>query len=307
MEVAASRELESYPSSTAVGSGGRCLWLWPATSLDDTWQSYLTSLAPAPCKRKSAWVKAVQAHIGDTAYAFSPVAGSSSSPCPVISCAPVWSRRNAFNFSDAQNPYVSAWLYGTNEPVLLWRQINPLDAAACTYFTLVLHVAPDADLTVTAPLLITANTEGSNSLFKRTVENVEAQFGITRSQLAQALLVERATLYQWFRGAQPRPKTAERLSALQSVARAWRQANLGPARTMWHLRMRGSDQSLGELLSSEPLQVNALNKLIQDTASQPESEIPSPSSELEGFPSQNALEERRRRRRTYPPTFPSES
>src|SRR6185436_10708794 len=47
------------------------------------------------------------------------------------------------------------------------------------------------------------------------IENLEASLNFTRSQLAQALGVERATLYQWFRGAEPRSKTGERLETLR--------------------------------------------------------------------------------------------
>jgi transcriptional regulator with XRE-family HTH domain len=164
---------------------------------------------------------------------------------------------------------------------------------------------PTKDVSKAAQARPRAATTGdnTNSLLRRKVEDTETLLGISRSQLAQALLVERATVYQWFRGAQPRQKTAQRLDSLLAIAKAWHDSNIGSARAAWNLHLKGADRSLGELLSSDPLEAHQLHRLIQSTPQGKEPELVSPASELEGFPAQTALEERRRRRRIFPPTY----
>src|SRR5688572_20835341 len=47
----------------------------------------------------------------------------------------------------------------------------------------------------------------SEPVITKYIEELESSLKLTRSQIAQALGVERATFYQWLRGSQPRPKT----------------------------------------------------------------------------------------------------
>jgi hypothetical protein len=143
-------------------------------------------------------------------------------------------------------------------------------------------------------------------ILKRNIEEIESLLGVTRSQLAQALLVERATIYQWFRSAQPRSRTAERVDRLLTIAREWRDAGIGSARSAWYLKLPGSGRALGEMLASEPLDMDALRHLIRGAANQPESVSEGAQSGLEGFAAKSAHEERRRRRKLFPPTFSSE-
>ena len=57
------------------------------------------------------------------------------------------------------------------------------------------------------------------------LHEIESSLQLTRSQLAQSLQVERATLYQWFRGALPRQKTITRIEQLslfgEGMASSW--------------------------------------------------------------------------------------
>jgi transcriptional regulator with XRE-family HTH domain len=135
------------------------------------------------------------------------------------------------------------------------------------------------------------------------LEAIESAMGLTRSQLAQVLLVERATLHHWLRGAQPCTRSLERIDELAQVAQAWQKAGLGSARGAWYLRAPTGRLPLGELLSTGPLDQTALQQLIRTVAQDPnglETVLP---RGLEGFPPEDAMEARRRTRDLFAPTF----
>ncbi len=312
MEMTAANVVSSFASCTDnPGSGGRCV-SYPAASyyrLADTSSPYWSPDRFVRFMRKPQ-PKSPDLYVllEGTAYAHSNTFGSSISSCPVINFARVNSGyRLPFSLDQGEQDLTqNGWLYGTSEPILTCREGNHDERLS--YLCLVLPILPLAAEwnVVPAGARTVPPVDKFTSLFRRNVEETEQLLGITRSQLAQALLVERATVYQWFRGAQPRPKTIERLDNLLAIAKAWQKSNMGSARTAWHLQLRGADRSLGELLASEPLEVGALQSLIESSYSGNEPEAISPSSELEGFPAQNAVEERRRRRKMYPPTYSSE-
>jgi transcriptional regulator with XRE-family HTH domain len=139
-----------------------------------------------------------------------------------------------------------------------------------------------------------------------TLNDIEASLHLTRSQLSQALQVERATLYQWFRGALPRAKTIARIEQLASVAKAWSDAGLGSARGLWGAKVQGTRNTLGELLREDELDIDRLHDLI-DTAkkSMAALELVEPEG-IMGFPADSAREERRRNRDIFPATFGDE-
>jgi hypothetical protein len=143
----------------------------------------------------------------------------------------------------------------------------------------------------------------SASLVTRSLENLEGQLQLTKSQLASALQVERATLYQWFRGVQPRSRARDRIVTLEQFAREWVAAGLGSARASWHMRIHGDRKSrtLGEMLTAEKLNMDELHALIRAAAVGP-LELAELSG-VEGFPAEDELEQRRRRRDKYAPNY----
>lgn len=138
------------------------------------------------------------------------------------------------------------------------------------------------------------------------LHEIESSLQLTRSQLAQSLQVERATLYQWFRGALPRQKTITRIEQLSLFAKEWRQAGLGSARGYWSVRSGEAASPLGDLLGADQIDFDQLRALIH-TASQNAAGlgIVEPAG-IEGFAAENAVEERRRNRDLFPPTFADE-
>ena len=137
----------------------------------------------------------------------------------------------------------------------------------------------------------------------RHIEDIDTALRLTRSQLAQALQVERATLYQWLRGAQPRAKTGERLEQLQQFATEWNRAGLGSARATWYLRVPGSEHTLGSLLMQDPLDLEQLRAYIRHAKQAPQEMEPAEVKPVYGFPADDRLEERRREGEFFPPTF----
>lgn len=137
----------------------------------------------------------------------------------------------------------------------------------------------------------------------RHIEDVELKLGLTRSQIAQALGVERATLYQWFRGAQPRPRTGDRLELVRQFAEEWSRAGLGSARAAWHLRIPGSTSTLGALLMQEPMPRGELGSFIRHMQSAPKRMEIGPPKQIYGFSAEDDLEQRRREGEILPPSF----
>lgn len=147
--------------------------------------------------------------------------------------------------------------------------------------------------------------EQTESLVTRSIDSVLNRLQLTRSQLAAALGVERATLYQWQKGVQPRAKARQRLVAVEQFAREWTDAQLGSARASWHFRAPGggASRTLGQLLSAEQLDTDALRGIIRAATSGPLEMAPLQG--VSGFPAEDPLEERRRRHDRYPPSYPS--
>jgi hypothetical protein len=147
------------------------------------------------------------------------------------------------------------------------------------------------------------DNDSSPSLLTRSLETLENQLQLTKSQLASALQVERATLYQWFRGVQPRSRARDRIVMLEEFAREWVAAGLGSARASWHMRVPGDAgaRTLGEVLSTEHLDMGQLRTLIRAATTGP-LELAGLRG-ADGFPAEDALEQRRRRRDKYAPGY----
>jgi transcriptional regulator with XRE-family HTH domain len=309
MEIVAEASRESPIVSwfNEPGSGGRCstVSLGAFNNFADP-SSLLGQYAPlVHCLRKQLRVKAsLYVLSGCTAFTSN---SSGSNMHPVVNCAAQIDSASSADSPDDQSfrKNQTAWLYGTCDPLLTWRESNVEAFRAYAALTIPLF-DPTRRPRLAKPASITYPVDESAVLLKSNIEDIERLLGLTRSQLAQALLVERATVYQWFRGSRPRPKTAERVDHLLSIAKAWRAAGMGSARTAWYLKLRGADRPLGELLASEPLETEALSQLIQPAAQKAEPVKSAPVSGLEGFPADSALEQRRRRWNLFPPTFSSE-
>lgn len=133
---------------------------------------------------------------------------------------------------------------------------------------------------------------------------IEGSLQLTRSQLADALQIERATLYQWLGGArQPRPRNLQRIEALRNIASEWSAANLGPARTAWYMREPVSGHTLSDLLTQEELDMAAIRQLMVRMRDAPQSlEFVEPEG-VYGFEAETPLQKKRRRTKFFAPTY----
>lgn len=141
------------------------------------------------------------------------------------------------------------------------------------------------------------------STVTREVRDIEARLQLTRSQLAQALRVERATVYKWFRGSIPRSaRTLQRIDQLRQFALAWSAAALGSARAAWYFRRPGTP-TLGEMLTDETLDSERLLQLVQQMQQAPaDVELVEPKG-IYGFPAESEAEALRRRNAFFAATY----
>jgi transcriptional regulator with XRE-family HTH domain len=154
-----------------------------------------------------------------------------------------------------------------------------------------------------APPAISLLTIASKPVISTIIESLETSLNFTRSQLAQALGVERATLYQWFRGAEPRSKTGERLETLRQFADDWKAARLGSARAAWHFRAAGNKETLGALLTADQIDLQKLRMHIRNAQQSPNSlELVAPKAGKQSIRKGNSAE-KRRLREFFPSTY----
>jgi len=157
---------------------------------------------------------------------------------------------------------------------------------------------------VSEPLRLPNTTPEQESAVAREIREIEDCLQLTRSQIAQALRVERATVYQWFRGAQPRsPRTLERIAQLRQFATAWADAGLGSARSAWYFRRPGTNLTLGDMLTAEHLDSEQLNAFAQQMKQAPtNTEFVEPEG-IYGFPAESEAESLRRRHSFFTPAY----
>ncbi len=91
------------------------------------------------------------------------------------------------------------------------------------------------------------------------LEEIRTTFGLSQSELAEALGLTRKALYDWQKGATPRRKSAERLRQLHRAAMDWKRSGFPvPGRHQLHMTVV-RDSSLLGLLRDEPLDLEAIH------------------------------------------------
>ena len=82
--------------------------------------------------------------------------------------------------------------------------------------------------------------------------DVQETFGLNISELAEALHVQRPTIYQWHKGARLRPKNARRLGQLHGIAETVRQLGLSESVRLLHIAPQGRESLFSLLQSKAP-------------------------------------------------------
>jgi transcriptional regulator with XRE-family HTH domain len=90
------------------------------------------------------------------------------------------------------------------------------------------------------------------------VDRIREQLGVTMTQLAAALLLQRATLYRWYQGRQPHPGNETRVAAFESLSEAWSAQQLPPLRKFWDARIPALNLKVCDVLCDPLRDANAL-------------------------------------------------
>jgi hypothetical protein len=74
--------------------------------------------------------------------------------------------------------------------------------------------------------------------------------------------MQRSAIYKWYDGRNPHPANRARLETLREFAVRWRVSQLPSLRSYWESTVPGTSSTLGELLSSQTLEIATLNAAI---------------------------------------------
>ena len=80
------------------------------------------------------------------------------------------------------------------------------------------------------------------------IDRIREQLGITMTQLAASLQLQRATLYKWYQGRQPHPGNETRVATLESFGEQWSVQKLPPLRKFWDSHIPALNLKVREVL-----------------------------------------------------------
>lgn len=98
--------------------------------------------------------------------------------------------------------------------------------------------------------------------YARALDELKDSLGVTLTYVARCLGMQRSAVYRWYDGRQPHATNRSRLKTLQEFSSAWRAARLPSLRNYWETPVPETDVTLGELLSADALEINALRDAI---------------------------------------------
>jgi hypothetical protein len=106
--------------------------------------------------------------------------------------------------------------------------------------------------------------------YARALDELKESLDVTLTYVARCLGMQRSAVYRWYDGRQPHAANRSRLKTLQEFSSAWRAARLPSLRNYWDARVPESGSTLGQLLSADVLDINALrDAIVRLTAGMP--------------------------------------
>lgn len=138
--------------------------------------------------------------------------------------------------------------------------------------------------------------------YARALDELKENLGVTLTYIARCLALQRSAIYRWYEGRHPHAANRSRLETLREFASAWRAAKLPSLRNYWETPVPGTAATLGQLLSSDALDITALrgaiDSLIAGTRAMP------PKAPRLGFPGRKRDQQKDRARLSVliPPT-----
>ncbi len=110
--------------------------------------------------------------------------------------------------------------------------------------------------------------------YARALDELKANLGVTLTYIARCLAMQRSAIYRWYDGRNPHPANRARLETLREFAHRWRAAQLPSLRSYWESAVPGTSRTLGELLSSQTLEITTLNAAIDSLLNRAEAMPP---------------------------------
>lgn len=98
--------------------------------------------------------------------------------------------------------------------------------------------------------------------YAQALDELKESLDVTLTYVAQCLGMQRSAVYRWYDGRQPHATNRSRLKTVQEFARVWRAARLPSLRNYWDTPVPGHSSTLGQLLSADVLNINALQDAI---------------------------------------------
>lgn len=98
--------------------------------------------------------------------------------------------------------------------------------------------------------------------YARALDELKESLGVTLTYVARCLGMQRSAVYRWYDGRQPHAANRSRLKTLQEFSSTWRGARLPSLRNYWETPVPETGATLGQLLSADALEINALRDAI---------------------------------------------
>lgn len=138
--------------------------------------------------------------------------------------------------------------------------------------------------------------------YARALDELKANLGVTLTYIARCLALQRSAIYRWYEGRHPHAANRSRLETVREFASAWRAAKLPSLRIYWDTSVPGTTATLGQLLSSNALDITALRRAIDSLVSG--TGTMSPKAPRLGFPGRKRDRQKDRERLSVliPPT-----
>lgn len=130
--------------------------------------------------------------------------------------------------------------------------------------------------------MLTENARTPPGTYPRALEELKTNLGVTLTYVARCLSMQRSAIYRWYEGRNPHPANRARLQTLREFGNRWRAAELPSLRNYWESVVPGTEVTLGSLLSSQTLDIAALNAAIEQLIHRPAT-MPPKAPRL-GFP-----------------------
>jgi len=109
---------------------------------------------------------------------------------------------------------------------------------------------------------ISDQVPSSSGVYAAALDRLKSDLDVPLVYVARCLGLRRGAVYKWYSGTLPHAANRSRLETIKEFGVAWRTAGLPSLRLYWDYKALGASLSLGDLLSAETVDLNALQESI---------------------------------------------